>query len=343
MIRALAILALGLSLSTQGFATDLSNVFQRVKLATVVIHTRESLKKTTAKGLVTTSSQGLGSGVVINPQGDILTAAHVVNLADDVVVQFANGKTYDAQVVSSMPMADIALLRLNDVPEDLKHVRLGDSDKLRPGNEVFVVGAPYGFNFTLSAGHYSGMRKMDDSVTEEPLEFLQTDAAINKGNSGGPMFTKNGRLVGIVSHIQSTSGGSEGLGFAASINMTHRLLLDRPPLWIGADYIPLDGPYAKALNVLEDEGFLVQRVAKGSWGDTAGLRGGTIPIKVEDMELLIGGDIILSVGGNNVYFSRAGMNRIVSYLDGILPGEEIEMAVLREGRVVMLKAPKPNF
>lgn len=323
------------------YASDFSNVFQRVKKSTVVIHTRESMKKTTARGLVTTSSRGLGSGVVINNDGDILTAAHVVNLADQVLVQFDDGKTYEARVTSSYPMADIALLRLTERPEKLNFAQMGDSDRLRPGNEVFVVGAPYGFEFTLTAGHFSGRRIFDESITEEPLEFLQTDASINKGNSGGPMFTKNGRLVGIVSHIQSASGGSEGLGFAASIKMINQLLLERPPLWIGADFIPLDGIYAKAMNVPEDEGYLVQRVAKGSWAEKAGLRGGTITIKTEGQELLIGGDIILRVGGHNVYYSRAGMRRITEHLDSILPGQEIQITVLRGGRQIVLRAPKP--
>ncbi len=338
-----ASLAFTLALIMPAHATDFSRAFNKVKLATVVIYTKESIKQITEQGLQTSSSQGLGSGIVISKQGDILTASHVVNVADDIMVQFADGKTYPARVISSLSYADIAMLRLLELPENLHTVRLGNSDKLKIGQELFVVGAPYGLHFTFTAGHFSARRDQQDTITGEALEFLQTDAPINQGNSGGPLLDRSGKLMGIVSHIQSQSGGNEGLGFAASINMVKSLLIDRPPIWIGADVLPLKDEYAKALNVSADEGFLVQRVAKNSWASEAGLLGGTIPIVVEESTVLLGGDIVVSIGGHIIYSTMEGMKRVRAYMENVPSGQNIEMTVLRGGELIDIEAPKPAF
>lgn len=335
------LLALLLCLATPLYATDFSRTFDKVRKGTVVLYTQESVKRLTDDGLLTSSSQGLGSGVVINESGDILTASHVVNVADDIMVQFANGEAYPARVISAVTYADIAMIRLLKKPEKLYPVKLGDSDKLKPGQELFVVGAPYGLRFTFTAGHFSSRRDRESPFTGEAMEFLQTDAPINQGNSGGPLLDKSGKLMGIVSHIQSQSGGNEGLGFAASINMVKDQLIERPPLWIGADVIPLQNEYAKALNVQADEGFLVQRVAKNSWASEAGLQGGTIPILVDNQPVLLGGDVVVAIGGHSVYATKEGMIRIRDYAEGIAPGETIEMTVLRGGELVTISAPKP--
>lgn len=339
----LAIFAVSLLFTASAVATDFSRTFSRVEAATVVIHTRESMQQITDQGLQTTSAQGLGSGVVISTEGDILTASHVVNIADDIVVQFPNGENYEARVISAVTTADIAMLRLLEPPPKLPTVKLGNSDKLKIGEELFVIGAPYGLHFTFTTGHFSGRRTHVDPITAEQLEFLQTDASINQGNSGGPLFDKSGKLMGIVSHIKSISGGNEGLGFAASINMVKSLLIERPPVWIGVDVLPLQGEYAKALNVDEDEGFLVLRVAKNSWADKAGLRGGSIPISVDGSPLLLGGDIVTAVGGHNVYSTQEGMTRIRDYMEGVPAGRNIRMTILRGGETLEIKAPKPKF
>jgi serine protease Do len=344
MIRKfLAIALLSIGISSQLNATDFSRSVDKVSAATVVIYTKESMEQITDAGLKTTSSQGLGSGVVISTEGDILTASHVVNIADDIMVQFSDGETYPARVISSVSYADIAMIRLLEKPKKLHTVKLGNSDKLKTGQELFVIGAPYGLQFSFTAGHFSGRRITEDPITKESLEFLQTDAPINQGNSGGPLFDKSGRLMGIVSHIQSQSGGNEGLGFAASINMVKSLLIERPPIWIGADVLPLEGESAKALNIAEDEGFLVQRVAANSWAEKAGLRGGTIPVTVDDHGLLLGGDIVIAIGGHAVYSTQAGLNRVRTYMEGVPEGENIKMTIIRGGERIEIKAPKPVF
>jgi serine protease Do len=325
------------------YATDFSRLFDKASDATVVIHTKASLSRLTEQGIKTDSAKGLGSGVLISKQGDILTAAHVVSMADDIVVQLHNGESYPARVVSLVGYADIAMLRLVDVPDKLHTVHLGDSGAMRTGEEVFVIGAPYGLEYTLTAGHFSGLRKNTSEITGETLEFLQTDAPINRGNSGGPLFNSTGQLVGIVSHIQTQSGGNQGLGFAASIDMIKSLLIERPPIWIGADVLPLKGEYAKALNLAEDEGFLVQHVTGNSWAEQAGLLGGTIEVNLGGHAVLLGGDIIQSIGGSHVYSTIAGMKRIRAYMQQVPAGQDIEMTVLRGGETLAIKAPKPVF
>ena len=130
-------------------------------------------------------------------------------------------------------------------------------------------------------------------------EFFQTDAAINRGNSGGPMFNLNGEVIGIVSSILSQSGGSDGLGFAVTSNITRRLLLDEPSVWSGLDGYLLTGEVARAFNLPAgfEAGLLVQRVALGSLADQLGVRGGTFTAAFGDEELLLGGDVILAVEG----------------------------------------------
>ncbi|MEH6550844.1 MAG: trypsin-like peptidase domain-containing protein [Pseudomonadales bacterium] len=326
---------------SSGYAADYSKIFKKVSPAVVAIYTTASQQYATENGIKATSNQGLGSGVLIDKEGHILTASHVVHLADKIRVQFPDGKDYPADVISTVPYADLALIKLTTLPDELSPARLGDSDKLEIGNELFLIGAPYGLNFSLSIGHFSGRRTSINPLTEKELEFLQTDAAVNKGNSGGPLFNQNGEVVGIISHIKSQSGGNEGLGFAASISMIQRLLLNSPSIWIGIEYIPLDGEFAAAMNVAADQGFLIQQVAKGSVGDALGLRGGTIPAIVMKEPVLLGGDVIIAVGGDTLYFTPEGMKRLTGYIDGVAKGDPLEFTVLRGGKELLLTTLKP--
>ena len=321
-------------------ARDLSAVFSKVDEAVVVITASESRSIASREG-VSLISDSLGSGVIISADGLVLTAAHVVNNADKLKVKLLNDTSYEARVVSSLPPADIALIQLAGVKKKLRHVRVSDSDAATIGSEVFVVGAPYGLEHTLTVGHLSGRRATSGEDQLMALEFLQTDAAVNQGNSGGPLFTADGKLIGIVSHIRTRSGGSEGLGFAASSNMIRRELLEQPQMWFGMDYIPLQGKLAQAMNLGEDEGLLVQRVARGSIGEAFGLVESYIPVKLGGHDILIGGDIILKAGDSNIYMTRAGRERIISYLSNVPRGGELKLVVLRGGKRVELTTSKP--
>jgi serine protease Do len=165
---------------------------------------------------------------------------------------------------------------------------------------VLVVGAPLGITHTLTVGHLSARHKPNATFSSMlTAEFFQTDAAINRGNSGGPMFNVKGEVIGIVSYMLSLSGGSDGLGFAVTSNTTRRLLLDEPSVWSGLDGYLLAGEAARAFNlpVGFEAGLLVQRVALGSPADQLGVRGGKFTVALQDKELLLGGDVILAVEG----------------------------------------------
>src|SRR5229473_2496400 len=194
--------------------------------------------------------------------------------------------------------------------------------------------SPYGIGHSLSAGHVGGRRALAAMVGGVTLELLQTDAAINEGNSGGPMFNMNGQVVGIVSHILSRSGGFEGLGFAVTSNVAQKLLLGRATFWTGVDAVLLTEELARLFNVPQPAGLLVQRIAEGSPAADWGLRAGAVRITVAGQELLAGGDIILDLGGIAVSAEGASLDRIYGFLAGLKPGDRVAVRILRDGKVI---------
>jgi serine protease Do len=167
---------------------QLRDTFRRVKRSVVVVRAVERIVAPSPRqGMV--SSAGLGSGVLISDSGKVLTAAHVVQAVEKVFVEFADGQIVTARVISSAPNADVALLQLDSVPKGVSPAKLGDSDQVEVGDEVFVVGSPYGLPQTPTVGHVSGRAAPKSRLAGmSAWEFFQTDAAINGGNSGSPMF-----------------------------------------------------------------------------------------------------------------------------------------------------------
>ena len=238
-----------------------------------------------------------GSGVLISPDRHVLTAAHLIEGATRINVKTFDGKSRPAEIVYSEPEADIALIRLLKPAPELPHATLGDSDRLAVGQAVYVIGSPFGLENSFSVGHISGFREFGRLYDGTILaEFIQTDAAINSGNSGGPVFNSSGEVIGIASRILSRSGGSEGLGFVVAINTAKALLAleDRP--WIGLQGIFLDKKaLARLFNIEREGGLLVQSVTAGSPADVAGLRGGSVPARIFDRDILLGGDLIVEL------------------------------------------------
>jgi S1-C subfamily serine protease len=322
-------------------AQSVAEVFERVSDAVVVIQTSQT-EYTGGALIAPTSVGGLGSGVLISPTR-IMTAAHVVQAADEVVVQFPSGERMAARIVSSRPMQDVALLELT-APASVSPVPLGDSDSVRVGEQVFVVGAPFGISHTLTVGHISARRSGPGMFGGAgDVELLQTDAAINQGNSGGPMFNLDGEVVGIVSHIISGSGGFEGLGFAVSSNVASRVLLEEPLLWTGMDLVPTKGLLGNLLNVPPPmSGFLVERVAQGSFADVLGVQPGSIPTTIAGEELLLGGDIIVAVQGIPLGADYENLSRILDAITSVPPGGNLRMTIIRAGERRELSGPRPR-
>jgi len=319
-------------------AESLSSVFKRVVPSVVVIHSVERGRLASNPDITGTSIQ-IGSGVVVSEDGLVITAAHVVQVADVVEVKFLDGTTVIAKIISSVPWADLALLKLDKLPSNLAVAELGDSDTVMIGDQIFVVGAPQSFEYTLTVGHIGARRYPQVfSWTKKPYEFLQTDAAIDVGNSGGPMFSMNGKVIGIVSQFFPLSKHSGGLGMVASVNTAKDLLLNKKRFWSGLELYPLPVGMAKALNLPQRTGLLVQRVAKNSPGHLAGLRPGKIRIVTGELKLLIGGDIILEVEGIQVSMEQENLERIVQRITKQLEKKKpLHLKVLREGKIVKIK------
>lgn len=335
-----------MALYTTAPAQQLRETFRRVNQSVVTVRTKR-VDVARVPGQVMSITDGLGSGVLISNDGKVLTAAHVVQTADAALVEFADGQNSIARVIASDVRADVALLQLQQPPKGISPVALGDSDRVEVGDQIFVIGAPYGISQTLTAGHVSGRRRLDKDGEVQPyLEFLQTDAAVNGGNSGSPMFDMNGQVVGIVTTIMSQSGGSEGLAFATASNTTKRFLLDRKPFWSGIDGMLVTGPLAKALNLPQPAGFLVQRIGEGSFGSRLGVNGGTFQVTIQGTDVLLGGDVILSVNDIDVTVPSAvesvalgqgdNYDRIFNSISSLKPGDPVVLKVLRAGKVMKL-------
>ncbi len=275
-----------------GDPQSLGDLFARVSPSVVVILTEERRLSKERPGEEEVVNS-IGTGFVVSEDGLIMTAAHVIEVVDRIVVRFSNGWEEEAEVAAAAPRADVALIRLKAAPADLKAAEIGDSDRVRTGDRVFVVGSPYGIEFTLTAGHVSGRRIQGGfSPDGAPMVQLQTDAAINQGNSGGPMFNMDGQVVGVVSHILTRSGGFEGLGFALSINTARDILLNRNAFWFGVEFFPVSGALARALNIPQGAGLLVQRVALNAPAQRLGMLPGGIPVTVGGEDFFIGGDVV---------------------------------------------------
>ncbi|HEX6853484.1 MAG TPA: trypsin-like peptidase domain-containing protein [Candidatus Polarisedimenticolaceae bacterium] len=332
-MRPIRVLLCLLLLAPAARAQTVAEVYKRVRDSVVTVRTLERGPAKSAAGA--TAFLGLGSGVIIDASGWALTAAHVVQTAEAVAVELASGEEIEARVVASEPLVDLALLKLERVPAKLVAAKSGDSSLVEIGEQVFVVGAPLGISQSLSVGHVSGKREANALFGGfESAELIQTDAAINTGNSGGPMFNMKGEVVGIVSSILSRSGGFEGIGFAISSNTARRLLTERPP-WTGLEGIMVAGELAALLNFPQPVGLLVQRVASGSPAAAMGIRGGSVEATIEDEKILLGGDVILEVAGVKLSETGAGA-KIRTLISGRTRGERISVVVLRGGGRVEL-------
>jgi S1-C subfamily serine protease len=314
------------------------DVFRKVTPSVVVIRAKGT--EVTAGGQ--TRFNETGSGVLVSSDGKVMTAAHVVHAMDTINVEFLGGETVTAKVIASEPGADLSLLQLERVPPGARVSRMADSDTVRVGDPVYIVGAPYGLSYSLSAGLISARWAPNTVYKTMPLaEFFQTDATINTGNSGGPMFNAAGDIIGIVSHNISKSGGSEGLGFVVTMKTAQELLLKKKSFWGGLEGQFLTDDLADLLNVPNNmSGYLVKSVAKNSPGEDAGLRGGTRVVTIDGQQMVLGGDIILTVQGVAAS-NPANMAKIRDQLATLQPGAPITATILRAGRIIELNGRVP--
>ncbi|WP_052261471.1 DegQ family serine endoprotease [Ruegeria sp. ANG-S4] len=259
--------------------------------------------------------QGLGSGFVLDEDGYIVTNHHVVDSADTVTVRLNDDRTFEAEVVGTDPLTDIAVLKI-DAGESLQAVQLGDSDVIRVGEDVVAIGNPFGLSSTVTTGIVSAKGR---NISEGPYaEFIQTDAAINKGNSGGPLFNMDGEVIGVNSAIYSPSGGSVGLGFAVTSNIVDHITSDLRDDgqvsrgWLGVSIQNVSPQLAAALGIDETSGALVSDVVDGSPADGT-LQQGDVILTFNDEPVDSSSDLPILVGTTKV-------------------GSESVLTVLRDGQ-----------
>ena len=278
--------------------------------------------------------RGVGSGVVIDRKGRIVTNFHVVQEASRIEVTLYDKSSYEAKVLGTDRFNDLVILEIDCPAEKLHPIKLGSSDNLKVGQKVLAIGNPFGFEHTLTTGIISSLGRSlrtDSGVIEN---VIQSDAAINPGNSGGPLLNTQGELIGINTAIYSRSGESAGIGFAVPVNMLRRIVPDlvsfgyvRRP-WFGVQGRALTPRLASALNLPVQEGLLIERVEEGSSSDQAGLRGGRRRVLLGNFFLIIGGDILVSLDGRPV----GSHDDLVRLLADKRPGDRIGVSFYRGDR-----------
>ena len=227
----------------------------------------------------------LGSGVLVNSDGLIVTNHHVIDKADEITVVLTDRREFDAEVITRDERTDLAILRIKTEGEKLPFLQLSDSDSLKVGDIVLAIGNPFGVGQTVTNGIVSALARTAQGVTDFGF-FIQTDAAINPGNSGGALISLNGRLIGINTAIYSRGGGSNGIGFAIPSNMVATVIngaaqggkVIRP--WLGARGQSIDADIARSLKLPLPSGVIVNTIHDGGPADIAGLRVGDVIITI---------------------------------------------------------------
>jgi Do/DeqQ family serine protease len=272
--------------------------------------------------------QALGSGVIVSQDGYIVTNHHVIDGAEQISVDLTDGRSFDAKVVGSDPPSDLAVLKIN--ANKLTVLTLGDSDRARIGDVVLAIGNPLGVGQTVTMGIISAKGRQTGLSNGSFEDFLQTDAPINQGNSGGALVSTNSELIGINSQILSPSGGSIGLGFAIPSNMARTVMeqlintgkVRRGQLGIVVLKIPSE--QASKLGVTQGPGVVVYQVQSGSAADRAGLRQG---------------DVITALNGTPISDPNTFRNMIA----GNAPGTEVTLTLKRSGSEQQVRATLGEF
>jgi S1-C subfamily serine protease len=279
--------------------------------------------------------EGAGSGFVIDERGYILTNFHVVQEAQSIEVVLGDQTRYPGKFIGADQRNDVALVKIDPKGKHLTVLPLGDSSQLQVGQKVLAIGNPFGFQSTLTTGVVSALgRTVQTSQTTLIDEAIQTDAAINRGNSGGPLINSHGEVIGINSAIYTPSGTTAGIGFAIPINTAKRIATDlinegRVHLaFIGVQTIPVGGSLAQALELPVQEGLLVESAAKGGPAATAGVRGGDRVVMAGMQRIAIGGDVIVSIDGTKI----ANTMDLSVVLNHKRPGDNITVTVYRAGK-----------
>ena len=283
------------------------------------------------------TEQSLGSGFVIDKAGHIVTNYHVISGATRVQVSFSSQDQIDAHVVGSDPSTDIAVLKIDTHSRALTPLMLGDSDTVTVGDPVYAIGNPFGYTRTLTAGLVSALQRQILAPNSLQIDgIIQTDAAINHGNSGGPLIDAAGRVIGVTSQISTGTTGEQGnigIGFAIPINTVRNVAAQIiksgkvAHAVLGVSAVSITPQIAKLFNLPTTAGAIVDTVSKGSGADHAGIKGSSTNVVVQGETYPLGGDIIVSVDHEPVTTAEQLREAIARHK----PGESVHLEIYRHG------------
>jgi len=276
----------------------------------------------------------LGSGFVVDRRGDILTNDHVVQGSKNIRVGFSTGSTYAASIVGADPTTDIAVIRVKAPPSALHPLALADSARVVVGDPVYGIGNPFGLERTMTAGIVSATHRDIESPNGRSIpEAIQTDAAINHGNSGGPLLDRFGHVIGVNSQIEGgTVNANVGVGFAVASDTARTVARELIATghavhpWLGIQYEPIDATIARLVRGVPSNGVMVVKVVAGSPAAKAGLRPATRRVTVDGASALVGGDAIVAVDGKAL-----GAMELSDLVDAHKPGDTLKLEVVRAG------------
>jgi S1-C subfamily serine protease len=317
-------------------ATNPSRAFDAAQ-----VYRREAPGVVTVRS-VADGSRGQGSGFVISGRGEVVTNAHVVTRGEgsavrearEVYVEFADDNQVAARIVGTDPDSDVALLRVKPTGVKLRPLALGSSGRLVVGSPVAAMGSPFGEPQSLSVGVISGLDRTIDSLTSFQIsDAIQTDAAINRGNSGGPLVNARGEVIGVNSQIRSTGGGGEGVGFAVPVDTVKRsiaALRDEGRVryaFMGVTSAPVYPQLARRFGLGAPRGAWVQTVTADGPAARAGIRGGTREVRFQAQPFEAGGDVITKVQDDAV----RGESDLSRALGRRRPGDEVTVELWHDG------------
>ncbi len=316
-------------------------VYERVAPAVVNI-TTQVLRTSFFWGTI--PEEGSGSGFLWDTDGHIVTNYHVVSGAQRIEVSFGEGMNMPATVVGTDPTNDLAVLKVDSIPEGVVPVEVGTSAELKVGQTAIAIGNPFGqFERTMTQGIVSALNRTIETDTTVLRGVIQTDAAINRGNSGGPLLDLHGRLIGVNTAIYSPTGTSAGVGLAIPVDKVRRvvpaLIRDGryPHPWLGIEELgyELSPALARALRLPVESGLLIARLYRNSPADKAGIRGAQNEVILGNRRYLVGGDVLVAIDG--IRLTR--WEDLNAYLDEQAEvGQTVTLTVVRDGRELTLTA-----
>ena len=285
------------------------------------------------------SDSGQGSGVILSSDGYIVTNKHVVGSGTDFSIVFSDESSARATLVGYDSLSDIAILKTEK--EGLVPMELGSSEDLTVGQTLLAIGNPYGYTWSLTSGMVSGVERMVSTSTSASVipNMIQTDALINPGNSGGPLLDTQGRMVGLVSSIYSTSGSAQGISFALPVesvrDIAEKIIKEGKVSrgWFDFLSVELNSQIVSYCNLSVEKGILVSQVVPMGMADKGGIKGGSEKAQYGSSVIYLGGDVVVAINGRKV----EDYTDYFALLFTSSPGDKVDVTVVRNGETVELK------